>query len=317
MIDKDVTVAIPTYNGANFIENAIKSVLIQNVKPAFINIIDDASTDRTVDVVREIQVKYPEIKLIINSINLGYQRNWNKCFETCNTKYLLILHQDDQLKYNAINTLKEFLLNNPEYALVGGYEDVKNRERAIISKNTQKSTYKYEKGQIYEFVKNHNSYITCSSVMFNIEKIRHVGYFDTDVIGTDEIYWPKVLAYYPIAILNKALIFRGRHSEQTEYKDFLRYEKDALSIYSKFIRIVDFEERLKYKKKLRILLRWKFSKSWISIAVYLAKQGEKFKSIKYLSKSFFINPLIIFYYPIIYKSFIKLIFYLVVIRKKN
>jgi len=59
-----ITIAIPVYNGAIFLNEAVESVICQLVKVDEILIIDDASTDNTQDVVEELQLefKYPTIK---------------------------------------------------------------------------------------------------------------------------------------------------------------------------------------------------------------------------------------------------------------
>ena len=313
-----VSVAIPIYNGAKFLERAINSILNQSKKVHYIIIVDDASTDNSSEVIQIIKSKNPQtdIKYYRNETNIGYPSNWNKCFEYCKTEYLLILHQDDMLKTNAIEKLYYFLQTNHEYAIVGAYEEFINENDEIISSKKLLKTRYYEKGQIYEFVVNHGSYIACSSIMFDMDKIRKVGFFDEDVIATDELYWPKVLAKYPIAILGEKLIFRGIHKNQTEYAHFVQYEKDAFDIYKKFQRIIDYEKRPEKKEKLAKFLKLKFSKSWIGIAVNVAKQGYKIISLKYIYRAVKLNPSILFYFPKMWKTFAK-IFILLLTKLRN
>jgi len=150
--------------------------------------------------------------------------------------------------------------------------------------------------------------------MFDMDKIRKVGFFDEDVIATDELYWPKVLTKFPIAILGENLIFRGIHKNQTEYAHFVQYEKEAFDIYKKFQRIIEYESRELYKNKLAKFLKYKFSKSWIGIAVNVAKQGYKIIPIKYIYRAVKLNPIIIFYFPKMWKTFGKLFTFIVLGR---
>lgn len=303
-----VTVAIPVYNGARFLEGAVNSIIKQTYPVEEIIISDDASTDEAKELVEALQIKYPQtpIQYFRNKINIGYPSNWNKCFEYCRTKYLMILHQDDMLKLHTVKRLFEFLENNPEFALIGGYEDFIDAEGNMINVNKARDNKFYKKGEIFEFVINHGSYIACSSVMFNIEKIKKVGFFDEDTIATDELYWPKVLAQYPIAVLGESLIYRRSHKDQTEYGDFVKYEKDAVKIYKKFHRIADYEKRPKLKKKILKYLKYKFSKGWIGIAAHVAKRGHRIIAMKYIARSIYINPLIIFYLPRMWKTIGKI-----------
>lgn len=311
-----VTVAIPVFNGENFLESAVLSVIQQSHPVNTIIICDDASTDNSRLVIKSLQKQFSDklIKYYCNPSNIGYPSNWNKCFEYCETKYLLILHQDDMLKPFTVKRLFEFLENNPEFALVAGYEDFIDAEGKMIKINIPRDNKFYKKGEIFEFVTNHGSYIACSSVMFNMEKIRKVGFFDEDTIATDELYWPKVLAQYPIAVLGEILIDRRSHKDQTEYGDFIKYEKDAVEIYKKFKRIADYEKRSKLKKKILKYLKYKFSKGWIGIAAHVAKRGHRIIAMKYIARSIYINPLIIFYLPRMWKTIGKIFVFFIGIK---
>lgn len=308
-----ITIAIPLYNGEKYIRDTLHSIIRQTIGVATVIIIDDASTDKSFEIINEIksQENVTNFQYVKNEINIGYLQNWNKCFNLCATKYLIILHQDDVLKTNAVHGLFNFLSSHPDVALVGGGEDFIDEYGQIIVTRKPGNTRLYNTGEIYEFVTNQNSYIACSSVMFDMEKVQNVGYFDTDVIGADELYWPKVLMKYPIAILGESLIFRRIHPEQTEYKDFILLEKQSLEIHRKFYRILEYEQREQYKISLKLFLDYKFASGWIGIvATNVAKQGYFFISIKYIIRAIRINPSIIFHFPKMWKSFAKMLVYL-------
>jgi glycosyltransferase involved in cell wall biosynthesis len=256
-----ITVAIPVYNGAKFIKDAVNSVLSQTKRVDHILIVDDASSDNSIDVVQNIKAEHPtwDIQYYRNDRNLGYPSNWNNCFKFCTTKYLMILHQDDMLKKGTVKILYEFLQAKPHLALAGGYEDFVDEHGRIIRENPEKETRIYQTGEIYEFVKNHGSYIACSSVMFDMDKIRQVGYFDTDVIATDELYWPKVLQYYSIAVLGESLINRRRHSGQTEYSDFMNKRRQIIEWGDHFKKVTDYEKRPDKRKELKKLVNRKIA----------------------------------------------------------
>jgi len=313
-----VTVAIPVYNGARFLESAVHSIVNQYYPVCEIIIVDDHSTDNTYEIVEKLKNKLNNqiINYYKNIENIGYPKNWNRCFEICKTRYLVILHQDDELKKYCISKQLNFLEKYDTIALVGGLENFIDSEGRLIKKQERRETKIFEKGKIFEFVTQTGSYIPCSSVMFDMEKIRKVGYFDEDVIATDELYWPKVLAKYPIAILGESLINRRAHPDQTEYGDFIRYEKDAFNIYKKFQRIIDYEEREEYKKKIEEFLAFKFARSWIGhIAPNVAKRGYRWLAIKYICKAIKVKPTIVFHFPKLWKSFAKMGLYFIGIKK--
>ncbi len=263
-----ITVGIPSFNGENFIEDAVESIINQTQKVDEIIIIDDGSKDKTVEKIKCIQKKYPSIKLrtYINEENTGYQANWNKCFEYCRTKYLLILHQDDILKEDAIEKLWGFLKSNSDFGLVGGQEDIIDSEKKIIRTNHKKKNLIFQKGEIFEFLSINGTYIPCSSVLFDMEKINRVGYFETGVLATDELYWTKVLANYPIAKLSDTIILRRNHPGQAEWQDFNNKPYEIINAHKHFLMLENYEKREKYKEPIRQLINKKFSNSLLGIA---------------------------------------------------
>lgn len=110
-----ITVIIPTYNGAETIQEAIMSVLYQNYQDFRILIQDDCSTDKTLDIVRTI--KDTRIRIQRNEINLGCQMNFEKARQTVSTDFIFFLCQDDILDKNALKkVMKAF--ENPEVGAV-------------------------------------------------------------------------------------------------------------------------------------------------------------------------------------------------------
>jgi len=263
-----ITVGIPAFNGEKFIKDAIYSIINQTRKVDEIIIIDDGSKDTTVEKIKNLQKNYPSvnIRIYINETNKGYQTNWNKCFEYCRTKYLIILHQDDILKEFAIEKLWMFLKNNPDFALVGGHEDIIDSGKNVIRESKKRETQTFREGEIFEFLSQNGTYIPCSSVLFDLDKINNVGYFETGVLATDELYWTKVLAKYPIAILSDSIILRRNHPEQAEWHDFKHKPNEIITAREHFLELAEYETREKYKSQIRKLINKKFAKSLLSIA---------------------------------------------------
>ena len=79
------SVALCTYNGAEFLDEQLDSILTQTVLPDELVIGDDVSTDRTVSVIERFarQAPFP-VHLEINKKNLGSTRNFEKTIGRCN-----------------------------------------------------------------------------------------------------------------------------------------------------------------------------------------------------------------------------------------
>jgi len=307
-MEKLVTVAIPAYNGEEFIKYAIESIIRQTYKVDEILIIDNKSTDKTVDIVKNvIKNNYDSnIRLLLNKEHCNYDINWNKCFENTTTKLLFILHADDMLKPDTIEKQIQFFQEHPEVALVGGGEDIINEGgELIIKKKSSKKTDIYKAGKIYEFVSNTGSYIPPSSVMFNMEKIRQVGFFDNDVMATDELYWPKVLSRFPIAIIGESLINRRHHKNQDEYSKFISKSNYVIeACYTQIKNIPKYEKCPKNRKKIIKLIKKKNARNGLRIAFTVLRKNQYKLFFKYFFFAIKQFPPVIFS-----KSFLRLIYH--------
>ncbi len=93
-----VSVCIPTFNGANYLCQAVESVLAQNYQDFEIVIVDNCSTDQTVIVVEDLQKKNNRrIRFYKNDRNLGLVGNFNKCLEYAQGSHIKFLCVDDVL----------------------------------------------------------------------------------------------------------------------------------------------------------------------------------------------------------------------------
>lgn len=90
-----VSVALCTYNGAKYLAEQLNSILRQTLQPDEIVIIDDCSTDTTLDIIREFACQAGAIKHYVNEQNLGYVRNFSLAISRCTGDYVALADQDD------------------------------------------------------------------------------------------------------------------------------------------------------------------------------------------------------------------------------
>jgi glycosyltransferase involved in cell wall biosynthesis len=90
----DVTIFLPVYNGANYIQQAIDSVLAQTYTNWTFLIVDNCSTDNTAEICKPYLAD-PRFQYILNETNLGVHGNFHKALSLCNTTYFAYLSHDD------------------------------------------------------------------------------------------------------------------------------------------------------------------------------------------------------------------------------
>lgn len=93
MTKPKLTVAIPTRNRSELLKRSIECVLNQTYKDFELLIIDNASTDKTYEVVKSFKDR--RIRYFRNKKNLGIIGNWNKCIKKAVGEYINIFHDDD------------------------------------------------------------------------------------------------------------------------------------------------------------------------------------------------------------------------------
>lgn len=115
----DVSVIMLTYNHEDYIAQAIESVLMQETSLRYELLIgDDASTDRTPEIVREYAEKYPDIiRPVLREKNLGANRNNYELHTLTKGKYIASIEGDDYwLDTHKLQKQYEFLESHPEYS---------------------------------------------------------------------------------------------------------------------------------------------------------------------------------------------------------
>jgi glycosyltransferase involved in cell wall biosynthesis len=106
-----VSVAMATYNGAQYITAQLESILNQTYKNLEVIITDDASSDNTIAIIKDFQKKYDGIKLFSNTINSGVTITFENSFKNCTGDFIAIADQDDIWELYKIETLLNQLEN--------------------------------------------------------------------------------------------------------------------------------------------------------------------------------------------------------------
>lgn len=90
-----VSVCIPTYNGQAFLRECLDSVLAQSLADFEIVVVDDCSSDSTLDIVREYAARDSRIRATRNEQNRGLVGNWERCVELARGEWIKFVFQDD------------------------------------------------------------------------------------------------------------------------------------------------------------------------------------------------------------------------------
>jgi glycosyltransferase involved in cell wall biosynthesis len=114
-----ISVALCTYNGAEFLAEQLESLAAQRVLPDELVVCDDASPDGTVAILRDFasSAAFP-VRIHVNPHNLGYVRNFEQAISLCTGELIALCDQDDVWHPEKLARSARLLADLPEIGLV-------------------------------------------------------------------------------------------------------------------------------------------------------------------------------------------------------
>lgn len=125
---KPISVCIATYNGQMYIEQQLRSILMQLDDDDEVIIVDDCSKDETVSTILKMHDK--RIKILINDHNIGVLQNFEKAITLSKNEYIFLSDQDDIWVENKVEYIMNIFLNRDV--------DLINHDAVIIDINGHK-----------------------------------------------------------------------------------------------------------------------------------------------------------------------------------
>lgn len=135
-----VSICIPAYNGANYINKCIAACLSQTYDHIEVIVCDDCSTDTTFTLANEWTQKDKRVKVYRNTSNFGLVGNWNATLSYASGEYIKWLFQDDSMEPNAISEFVEVAEK--------GYEFVVSKRDFILDASASKADELYYQQQV-------------------------------------------------------------------------------------------------------------------------------------------------------------------------
>ena len=173
-----VSVVIPTYNREGVIVRAINSVLAQTFSDLELLVVDDASTDNTVQVVQ--QVDDPRVRILRHETNLFAAAARNTAMKQASGKWIAFLDSDDTWYATKLERQLGVLDQHPEAGFCAGGVLMKQgrgiREKKLLPKlqpnPSQDTLYRFMTGQVH---------IVTTAFIFRRDLLNTIGYMDVEL----------------------------------------------------------------------------------------------------------------------------------------
>lgn len=190
-----VSILIPAFNAEKFISDAILSVMKQNYNDWEIVVVDDGSTDKTVEIVKNLISHDNRIK-IVNQKNKGGQIARNVAFSHSIGEYIVLLDADDQILPNKLNKQVAILDEKKDYGLVYGDTWHCNENMMHLELESIKYPGQFASGDVYEKLIYGNLFAV-HSAMIRRKCLLEVGLHDEDPeLIADWDLWLRVAEKY-------------------------------------------------------------------------------------------------------------------------
>ncbi|MGD2087935.1 MAG: glycosyltransferase [Candidatus Aminicenantes bacterium] len=168
MKEPEVTVLMAVHNDSRYIGKALRSILDQTFKNFEFLIIDDGSTDDSIEIIKGCND--PRIRLIFNGENMGLTRTLNRGLSLARARYIARMDADDISLPTRLQEQVDFFRKNPSYGLVGtNYRNIDEQGRRINEMKLP-STNREIKKVLLE-----TNQFAHASVMFTAKAIEAVG----------------------------------------------------------------------------------------------------------------------------------------------
>lgn len=216
----NVSIVLPSYNYAKYLDERIQSLLNQTYTDFELIIVDDASTDNSVDIINQY-ASDPRIKTCFFEQNSGlpYKR-WNDGAALAQGKYILFAGADDSCYPTLIERLVEKLDAHPNVGLAYTQSLEIDSEgtviRSLIERTNDLDKERWQQNYIntgkdeYRYLAIKNSIPNASCVMVRRSQFEQAGGFDENLrLVADWMLWAKILLNSDVAYIAEPLnLFR-------------------------------------------------------------------------------------------------------------
>ena len=264
-----VSVICLCYNHSNYVAESIESVLSQSYANIELIIVDDASTDDSQDVIRNFIAKFPKVKFIPLSNNIGNCRAFNIGWQASSGDYIIDLAADDLLLPERISVgIDCFLTAGSEYG-------VHFCDTQIIDENgnplREHLTGSYFQDNVPEGILFSTLltkyFINPATMMYSKALLDYLGGYDESLAYEDFDLWVRSSKEFKYCYSNHILVAKrsiaGSHGNK-QYRPGSKILKSTLRVCEKaFVLCENNQEnralliRIKYEMKMAIVsLNW-------------------------------------------------------------
>ena len=237
-----LSVIVPNYNHAQLLPTCLEALLSQSVPPTEIIVIDDGSTDNSVEVIKALAARHPTIKLYQNDKNRGVSYTLNRGIDLATSEYSYFPGADDEILPGFLEKSLRLLAEHPQAGIsctVGDWREVATGLHWCMGAGmTDKPVY-FSPDQLVELEKQGRLFIPNHTAIMKTTALVEAGKFILELKSSSDWFANNAIALRyglcvvpePLAVFNiypNSYFHRNRKDKQN-YRAMLETILDLLS----------------------------------------------------------------------------------------
>jgi alpha-1,3-rhamnosyltransferase len=224
-----VSVIVASYNHAAYIEDCIGSILRQTYPKIELIVIDDGSTDESLEILQRLAARHDFY--LASQENIGLANTLNKALTLCRGKYISVLGSDDLMMLDKIEKQVHFLERRPDLTACGGNIICIDAQGRVLRKQ---KFYAFKEFGFEELFLGVKPGIPAPTMMVRAEVLKKEGGWDERVRLEDLHLWLKLTHRgYRLAFLNDVLAYYRKHASNS-YKNLDYMLTNVLKTYEPY-----------------------------------------------------------------------------------
>jgi len=224
-----VSVIMPAYNAAPFLEEAISSVMSQTVTDWELFVIDDGSSDDTRQIAAEFMHADPRVQLVVNEGNMGVAKTRNRGIGLAKGQYIAFLDSDDVWHPEKLECQLEKMQAAGAGICYCSYRIIGSAGNKVRADYLVPETAGY--GDILK-----ENYIQCSAMLIRADIVKRI-LFNTEFFHEDYILGLDMLRSGETAVGCRELLLDWRYLENSRSFDKRKSAANRWRIYRDYLRM--------------------------------------------------------------------------------
>jgi len=258
-----IDIVIPCYNYGRFLSEAVSSVLSQGIEDLRVLIIDNASTDESADVARELAARDSKVQVSLHTVNQGATASYNEGIDWAEADYFLVLDADDMLAPGALRRAMNIMEKEPGIAFTHGIElNCRHGETLPSIDNPADGRWKITPG--LKYIEDTCLVPVCivgaNTVIRRTSAQKAVGYYRKTLPYSDDFeMWLRLATVGDVASTGVIQAIRrihtAQHSEQfrsAQHRDFNERERAFASFFAHEGKVLPNRERLMRQVRVQL-----------------------------------------------------------------